>query len=88
MFVTVAKSIVCFNPRPYVRGDGRTQVGRTQVGSFNPRPYVRGDANGDRFQSAPLREGRWSIAKIQRPGVNGFNPRPYVRGDASPVGLA
>ena len=34
---------LCFNPRPYVRGDEEFLEQAVCTDGFNPRPYVRGD---------------------------------------------
>jgi len=65
-------SVGRFNPRPCARGDSAWfERRRMATGGFNPRPCARGDAlwSGrqrglQRFQSAPLREGR--LVRIDR----------------------
>ena len=44
LFARVGSVIrVCFNPRPYMRGDNIMGNSYSVQGGFNPRPYMRGD---------------------------------------------
>ena len=45
--ISPVRNSLCFNPRPYVRGDERETNHRETARGFNPRPYVRGDGKCD-----------------------------------------
>ena len=87
--ITIRKSITCFNPRPYVRGDVSVMLLSINSTKFQSAPLREGRCVETRFiflsrgfQSAPLREGRCPNFRGALHINTGFNPRPYVRGDA------